>query len=58
MKKYLADIKRSLKAQPLWTVWSLLLCPFYFTFLFLAAATLALINLSIEDGVALFKEGF
>lgn len=56
MKKIIKEVKESFKDRPLWTVWSLLLCPFAYLFLFLAALFVGLINLSIDDGVTFFKD--
>lgn len=55
-KNIVADLVKSFKQQPVWTVWSLSLAPFFYTFVFLAAVMLAAINLSIADGVDFWNE--
>lgn len=51
MKKIFSEIKKSLIKNPIWTIYSLLLCPIYYALVFLSALTIGLINLSKEDAV-------
>lgn len=54
--KIVKDIIHSFKKQPLWTLWSLLLCPFYYVLLLLTGVMLGLINLSFNDFVDFMNE--
>ncbi len=49
-------ITKSFNDRLAWTVWSLLLCPFFYVSLFIASVLLALINLSVRDGVEFWRQ--
>ena len=55
MKKLIEAIKQSFKERPVWTVYSLLLSPFAYLSLFITAVLVAMVNLSIEEGVVFWR---
>lgn len=56
MKKILSEVLRSFKKRPLWTAYSIILCPSYYLSVFMAAMFLGLINISFEDFVIFINE--
>lgn len=56
MKKILSEVLRSFKKRPLWTAYSIILCPFYYLSVFMAAMFLGLINISFEDFISFINE--
>ena len=56
MKKIINEIFHSFKQRPVWTAWSILLCPFYYLSVFVAALFLGLINLSFNDFINFINE--
>ena len=56
MKVLLKQLKQSFKCQPVWTTWSLLLAPFFFGPVFIAAVMLSIINLNIDDGIDFWED--
>ena len=54
--KVLKQLMQSFKYQRVWTTWSLLLAPFFFGPVFIAAVMLSIINLSIDDGIDFWED--
>lgn len=52
----LKQLKQSFKNQPVWTLWSLLLAPFFFGPVFVAAVALSVINFSVKDGIDFWED--
>lgn len=56
MKKLIKEIINSFKKRPVWTMWSLLLAPLFYTLVFFAAVLLAMINLDMESGISFWGD--
>lgn len=56
MKQLIEDIKRSFKERPVWTVYALILSPFAYLSLFITAVLVAMVHLSIEDGIDFWRD--
>jgi hypothetical protein len=50
------DIFKSLNRQPLWTIWSLILCPLFYLSLAFASLMIGIINLNVDDAITMWKE--
>lgn len=56
MKKIVSEILYSFKKQPLWTIYGIILTPFYYLSVVVTALLLGAINLSLDDFLEFIKE--